>query len=71
MNQVDRIFNLILSLDTTDETHLSYIEQEIAILSDEDLSTLIRVGKKYRKTLGFFYERLLQEKNFRKQIAFG
>lgn len=65
--QLDRIFELLMSLDMKDENNLLILEQEIAILDDEELYNLLKVGKKYKKTLGYFYDRLVQEQRFRKQ----
>ena len=59
-----------MSLDMKDEDNLLILEQEIAILDDEELSNLIEVGKKYKKTLKYFYDRLVQEQKFRKQGAY-
>lgn len=59
-----------MSLDMKDEDNLLILEQEIAILDDEELSNLIKVGRKYKKTLGYFYNRLIQEQRFRKQGAY-
>ena len=56
-----------MSLDMKDENNLLILEQEIAILDDEELYNLLKVGKKYKKTLGYFYDRLVQEQRFRKQ----
>lgn len=59
-----------MSLDMQDENNLLILEQEIAILDDEELSNLLKIGKKYKKTLGYFYERLAQEQKLRKQGAY-
>lgn len=55
-----------MSLDMKDEDNLLILEQEIAILDEDELTNLVKVSKKYRKTLGYFYERVLQEKRIRK-----
>jgi hypothetical protein len=65
--QLDRVFELLMSLDMKDEDNLLILEQEIAILDDVELDNLVKVGKKYKKTLGYFYDRLTQEKKLRKQ----
>lgn len=59
-----------MTLDMQDENNLLILEQEIAMLDDEELSNLLKIGKKYKKTLGYFYERLAQEQRLRKQGAY-
>lgn len=66
-SQLDRVFEFLMSLDKNDENGLIILEQEIAILDDEELNNLVKVGRKYKKTLGYFYDMLVQEKKLRKQ----
>jgi hypothetical protein len=68
--QLDRVFELLMTLDMQDENNLLILEQEIAMLDDEELSNLLKIGKKYKKTLEYFYERLVQEQRLRKQGAY-
>ena len=56
-----------MSLDMKDENNLLILEQEIAILDDVELDNLVKVGKKYKKTLMYFYDILVKEKKLRKQ----
>ena len=65
--QLDRIFEILMFLDKDDENKLIILEQEVALLEDDELDNLIKVGKKYRKTLTYFYNILVKEKKLRKQ----
>lgn len=65
--QLDRIFEILMILDKDDENKLIILEQEVALLEDDELDNLIKVGKKYRKTLTYFYNILVNEKKLRKQ----
>ena len=65
--QLDRVFELLMFLDKDDENSLIILEQEVALLDDEELDNLIKVGKKYKNTLMYFYDILVKEKKLRKQ----
>lgn len=65
--QIDRIFQLLITMDMDEEENLLILEQEIALLDNNELKVCIKGAKKYKKTFAYFYDRLINERSLRKQ----
>ena len=63
--QIDLLFETLMTTDEDEEDDLFILEQVISGLDDYELKTCLSVAKKYRKNYGFFYDRLLAEKELR------
>ena len=64
--QIDRLFETLITIDEDDEEDLILLRQEVASLSEEELKTVLRVAKNYRRNYGFFYDILKLEKDYRR-----
>lgn len=51
--------------DEDDDNDILILEQVISGLDDYELKTCLSVAKKYRKNYGWFYDKLLAEKELR------
>lgn len=65
--QIDRIFELLITMDMDEEENLLILEQEIAMLDKDELNVCIKGARPYKKTFGYFYDRLINERNLRKK----
>ena len=63
--QIDKLFEALMFTDEEDINDLFILEQLIAGLSDHELKFCLSVAKKYKKNYGFFFDRLLSEKEQR------
>jgi hypothetical protein len=63
--QIDKLFEALMFTDEEDINDLFILEQLIAGLSDHELKVCLSVAKKYKKNYGFFFDRLLSEKEQR------
>ena len=63
--QIDKLFEALMFTDEEDVNDLFILEQLIAGLSDHELKVCLSVAKKYKKNYGFFFDRLLSEKEQR------
>ena len=65
--QIDIIFELLITMDMDEEENLLILEQEIAMLDKDELNVCIKGAKSYKKSFGYFYDRLINERNLRKK----
>ena len=63
--QIDKLVEALMFTDEEDINDLFILEQLIAGLSDHELKVCLSVAKKYKKNYGFFFDRLLSEKEQR------
>lgn len=64
--QIDRLFETLITIDEDEEEDLILLRQEVSAMSDEELKTVLRVAKNYRRNYNFFYDILKQEKDYRR-----
>lgn len=63
--QIDKLFEALMFTDEEDINDIFILEQLIAGLSEHELNVCLSVAKKYKKNYGFFFDRLLSEKEQR------
>lgn len=66
MAQFDKIFEILMTSNENDEYSTYMLDVLISELSDTELKRCLNYAKKHQSTLGFFYKRLMLERDIRK-----